>query len=151
MTIQGLDRLKRKLRTFPATVEAEIRAAMEVSANEVVALAKSLVPRDTGALAESIGWTWGDAPKGSMTLGKVGGTGNLVITIYAGDDKAFWARWVEFGTSPHTNAGMFAGSENPGTRAQPFFYPAYRAVRRRVKGRVTRAVNKAAKRIAVGG
>ncbi|QMV00164.1 HK97 gp10 family phage protein [Devosia sp. D6-9] len=151
MTIQGLDRLKRKLRTFPAAVEAEIRAAMEVSANEVVALAKSLVPRDTGALVESIGWTWGDAPKGSMTLGKVGGTGNLVITIYAGDDKAFWARWVEFGTSPHANAGMFAGSENPGTRAQPFFYPAYRAVRRRVKGRVTRAVNKAARRIASGG
>src|SRR5690606_25076602 len=99
---------------------------------------KSLVPVDSGALRDSIGWTWGDAPKGSITLGRVKATkeGDEVITIYAGtrnknlgDKDAFYVRFVEFGTqnmAPH-----------------PFFYPSYRALRRRVKSRVTREMKKA--------
>lgn len=153
--IQGLDRLNKKLRRLPDAARAEIAKAMEQSAAEVVALAQSLVPVDGGDLRDSIGWTWGDAPNGSMTLGTVRskgrGAGNMVVTIYAGDDKAWYARFVEFGTSPHVNGGRFAGSNNPGTAAQPFFYPAYRAVRKRVKGRVTRAITKSAKRVAAGG
>lgn len=151
--ILGLDRLKKKLRRFPSVVEAEIRAAMEVSANEIVALAKSLAPADSGTLRNSIAWTYGDAPQGSIVLGKVKGSqsGNLKITVYAGGPDAYYARFIEFGTAPHINGGRFAGSANPGTAAQPFFYPAYRATRKRAKGRVTRAVNKAAKRVAAGG
>lgn len=153
--VLGLDRLKRKLARFPQAVEAEIRAAMEQSANEIVALARSLAPVADGDLQRSIDWTWGEAPEGSMVLGKVkrggSGSGNSVITVFAGGGEAFYARFVEFGTAPHVNGGRFAGSSNPGTAAQPFFYPAYRASRKRAKGRVTRAVNKAAKRIAAGG
>lgn len=137
--VLGLDRLKRKLKRFPAVVEQEIRTAMETSANEIVALAKSLAPVDSGELRNSIGWTWGDAPEGAMVLGTVRGnrSGNLVITIYAGGGDAFYGRFVEFGTQ--------------NMPAQPFFYPSYRALRRRARGRVTRSVNKAAKRIAAGG
>lgn len=153
--IIGLDRLNRKLKAFPKAVEAEISAAMEQSANEIVALAKSLAPVDSGDLQMSIGWTWGDAPKGAMVLGRVKssgkGSGNLHITVFAGGGDAYYARMIEFGTAPHLNGGRFAGSKHPGTAAQPFFYPAYRATRKRAKGRVTRAVNKAAKRIAAGG
>jgi HK97 gp10 family phage protein len=153
MAVLGLARLQKKLKRIPEIAREEIAKAMEAGANEMVALAKNLVPRDSGELANSIGWTWGDAPKGAMVLGTVRAskTGNMVITIYAGDDQAFYARWVEFGTSGHENGGLFDGSQHPGTAAQPFFYPSWRAVRRRVKGRVTRAVNKAAKRAAAGG
>lgn len=154
MTILGLPSLRKKLKRLPELAAVEIRKAMEQSANEMVALAKSLVPRDSGDLASSIGWTWGDKPKGSMSLGQVKGgrgAGNLRITIYAGSSDAFYARWVEFGTSPHTNEGLFAGSEHPGTVAQPYFYPSWRAVRRGVKSRVSRAINKSAKRAAAGG
>lgn len=153
--VVGLERLNRKLRALPKAVEEEISKAMEQSANEIVAFAKSLAPVDDGDLQMSIGWTWGDAPKGAMVLGKVRssgrGAGNLQITVYAGGGDAFYARFVEFGTAPHINGGRFAGSDNPGTSAQPFFYPAYRATRKRAKGRITRAVNKAAKRVAAGG
>lgn len=151
--ILGLDRLRRKLKAFPKVAEEEIRKAMEASANEIVALAKSLVPKDSGSLAESIAWTYGDAPKGAIVLGKVKGSasGNLKITVYAGGPDAYYARFIEFGTAPHLNGGRFAGSANPGTSAQPFFYPAYRATRKLAKGRVTRAINKSAKRIAAGG
>ena len=154
MAVLGLARLQRKLKALPAAARADISKAMEAGANRMVALAKTLVARDSGDLANSIGWTWGDAPDGAMVLGQVKGvrgSGNLRITIYAGNDEAFYARWVEFGTSPHANEGLFAGSEHPGTDAQPFFYPSWRAVRRTVKGGVSRAINKSAKRIAAGG
>lgn len=32
---------------------------------------------------------------------------------------------LEFGTEPHVNAGQFAGTQHPGTTAQPFLTPAY--------------------------
>jgi len=136
--VQGLDRLRRKLtKTIPDRVRQRTRAAMEKGADEIVALAKSLVPVDSGALRDSIGWTWGDAPEGSITLGHVKASkdGDEAITIYAGtrnkrlgDKDAFYVRFVEFGTqnmAPH-----------------PFFYPAYRTLKRRVKGRITREMKK---------
>lgn len=157
----GLDRLTRKLKQFPDAVKDEIRTAMEASANEIVALAKSLTTSDR--VRAAIGWTWGDAPEGALVLGAVGGkgkgAGSLRITIYAGDAstmvgtkyKVQLARLLEFGTAPHVNQGRFAGSQHPGTTATPFFYPSWRAGRKRAKGRVTRAVNKATKRVAAGG
>lgn len=151
--ILGLDRLKKKLRRFPEAVEAEIKAALEQSANEIVALAKSLAPSDSGTLRNSIAWTYGDAPQGAIVLGKVraSNSGNLRITVYAGGPDAYYARFIEWGTAPHLNGGRFAGSQNPGTAAQPFFFPAFRANRKRAKSRITRAVNKAAKKVAAGG
>ncbi len=144
--VLGLDRLKRKLKRFPIAVQAEIRAAMEKGANEMVMLAKSLVPRDTGNLANSIGWTWGDAPEGSMALGEVrGGKGNLRIVIYAGDLSTMVGSRNQF---------QLARLQEFGTRdmpASPYFYVSWRALRKRTKGRVTRSVNKAARRIAAGG
>jgi HK97 gp10 family phage protein len=135
--IIGLEKLQKKLSAMPKLVKQEIRKALEQSAEEIVSLAKSLVPVDKGDLRDSIGWTYGDVPKGSIALGSVKAseiTGDLTITVYAGNSQAFYARWQEFGTQK--------------MQAQPFFYPAYRALRRRSKGRVTRAINKAAKKIA---
>jgi len=154
-TIRGLKRLQRKLNKLPAAVKQRIREAMEQGADEIVAMAKSLAPVGNytggGSLRDSIGWTWGRAPKGAMTIGKVQSVGgDLTITIYAGNSEAFYARWVEFGTAPHVNKGKFAGSQHPGTAAQPFFYVSFRANRRRVKGRVSRAITKAAKQVAAG-
>jgi HK97 gp10 family phage protein len=149
--IEGLKRLQAKLDRLPAKVKTRIREAMEAGAEEIVSMAKSLVPVNTGSLRDSIGWTWGRAPKGAMTIGTVEATGGeLTITIYAGSSDAFWARWIEFGTSQHVNAGLYAGSEHPGTSAQPFFYVSFRANRKRVKSRITRAINKAAKEVAAG-
>lgn len=151
-TIQNLKRLQKKLDRLPAVVKARIREAMEQGAEEIVALAKSLVPVDSGALKNSIGWTWGRAPRGAMTLGTVQSVGgDLTITIYAGDADAWYARFVEFGTKAHTAGGMFKGATIPAVPASPFFFVSYRALRRRVRGRITRGINKAAKQVAAGG
>jgi HK97 gp10 family phage protein len=150
--IIGMTKLQRKLKRLPLVVKEQIRKAMEQGAEEIVALAKSLVPVDSGALKNSIGWTWGRAPRGAMTLGTVQSVGgDLTITIYAGNEEAFWARWVEFGTKAHTAGGMFEGATIPAVPASPFFYVSYRALRRRVRSRITRGINKAAKQVAAGG
>jgi hypothetical protein len=48
------------------------------------------------------------------------------------------------------NGGKFKGSQHPGTAAQPFFYPSYRALKKRAKSRMSRAAKKAAQRVAAG-
>lgn len=136
-TVLGLESLRRKLKAIPQEAKAEIRKALEASAEEIVRLAKNLVPVDDGDLQMSISWTWGAAPKGSMVLGSVIGPSDkndLTITIYAGGGEAFYARWIEFGTQKMS--------------AQPFFLPAYRANRKRARARISRGVNKAAKKVA---
>lgn len=161
MAIIGLNRLKRKLTvTIPAHAEKATVEAMEQGATEMVALMKSLAPKKSGKLAASIGWTWGDAPKGALALGKMrgrGATGRKYITIYAGGGDAYYARFIEFGTQSHTITAKNAPAlhlhgdifveevEHPGSAAQPFFYPAYRALRKRVRGRITRQMKKAIK------
>jgi len=150
--IIGLAKLQRKLNRLPEVAKRRIMEAMEASADEIVRLAKSLVPvlkhpddrRRTGALRDSIGWTWGKVPKGAMTLGKVAEAslgGDLTITIYAGSrdkssgvDDAFYARWVEFGTQKMA--------------AQPYFYPSYRANKKSARRNIRSAVSKAAKEVA---
>lgn len=145
--ILNLDRLNKKLKRFPADVEQEVRKAMDQTATEMVAMMRSLVPVDSGALRDSINWTWGDAPQGAMVIGEVRqsgkGEGNLRITIYAGtrnkalgDMDAYYARFVEMGT-------RFM-------RARPFFFVSYRALRRRGKSRISRAIGKAARKMAAG-
>ncbi|QWY83568.1 putative tail component protein [Rhizobium phage RHph_X2_26] len=164
LRVIGLARLKKKFDRLPGEVRAEVRRAMEVVAQEIVDMAKSLVPvgdyAGGGALRESINWTWGKAPKGAMTLASVQGketAGDLTITVYAGDSEAFYARWVEFGTSAHSTApGALLKSnkrqggdrQHPGADARPFFFVSYRAKRRSAKARVSRAVTKAARKVA---
>jgi HK97 gp10 family phage protein len=138
--IQGLDRLRRKLKQMPEVIKEQIRQEMEKAAEQIVKMAKSLVPVDSGALRDSIGWTWGDPPGGAMVLAAAG-DGDLRITIYAGtrdkklgDMDAFYVRFVEFGTSKMS--------------AHPFFYPSYRANKKRAASRIRRAINKAVKQVA---
>lgn len=50
---------------------------------------------------------------------------------------AFYARYVEFGTTH--------------SAAEPFFFPGYRLLRKRVKGQIRYAMNKAVKEAARGG
>ncbi len=131
-----LKRLTRKLLyKIPQAAQNAVAEAMEQGAEEIVALMKSWAPEQSGALKRSIGWTWGDAPKGSVVFAQSRNRiGKLRITIYAGNDEAFYARWVEFGTQT--------------ARSHPYFYPAWRSKKRRVKGRITRTLNKGLKRAA---
>ncbi len=129
--VQGLDRFNKRWSAIPEMVRRAVIEEMEKQAHDVTEEMWSRAPHgETGRLGASIGWTWGDAPKGTMTLGTVGGReyGSLRITIYAGGDEAFYARFQEFGT-----ANMVAN---------PFFYPVWRAKKKKVKAGMSRALRK---------
>lgn len=133
MKIQNRERLRRKLAALPKAVKEEVRKGLAVSAAEIVDLQKRIVPVDTGNLRASIGWEYGDQQRIKYSQG-VGGDHELSVRISAGDTFARHAHLIEFGTVK--------------MRAQPFFYPAYRLGKKRAKSRISRATNKAARKVA---
>lgn len=153
--MKGRAALLGKLAALPQAVRDEVGAAIRQSADEIVAAQKRLAPKRTGALAASIVATRGGAaPKHAYRGGASGtqaGDPDLTMVISAGNARVRYAHLVEFGTAPHENKGLFAGSAHPGSRAEPYFFPPYRAYRRRAKGRVTRATKRAARKVAAGG
>lgn len=120
-------------RKIPQRVRHHLKQTMAQYAGKVVDSMEAFVPEDSGDLKNSIGWTWGAAPKGSLVLGAISGSNksDLVITIFAGDEEAYYARWVEFGT--------------PKIPASPFFFVSWRLNKRRVKAAMRRAVRKGLK------
>lgn len=142
--VKGLPQLKRKLEKLRTTTAPQVALAMEASAETICNMMRRLVPVDDGDLKASIGWTWGEAPKGSIKITSAK-NGRLILTIYAGDKKAFYARWIEFGTASHVQGGSRPGTQHPGTPPQPFFYPSYRANRKKVKRDISAAIRKAVK------
>lgn len=117
------------------------------SAEEMASLARSYAPKRTGKLAESIVVTPpGGAPPDYSQGIKAVPAGAFAVT--AGNKAVRYAHLVEYGTSPHTNEGVFKGTDNPGAPRQPFFWPAYRLIRKKMRSRAARALNKAAKDVA---
>lgn len=105
------------LKRIPAQVQAEVAKALDKSADEMAAAAKALAPEATGELAG--------------TIRVEAGPDALSRTVVAGDNSADHATWTEFGT-PHADA-------------EPFFWPAFRLLRKRREGQINRAVRKALK------
>lgn len=167
--IIGLQSLRTKLKKIPQEARSAIKQALAESADDMVATMKNLAPVsangshgwEPGMLQASIVATFGDGqvPKYAAFRQKRRGSKrsiqgkdpDLSVTITAGNDFVRYAHLVEFGTAPHVNGGRFAGTNHPGTAAQPFFYPGYRAHKKRVKAKIARATNRAAKKVAGGG
>jgi hypothetical protein len=74
------------------------------------------------------------------------------VEVFVGAGPLPQAIYKEFGTEPHINAGIFAGTQNPGTAPQPFMRPAWDSGGAKVlddlKKELWSEVDKAAKRAA---
>lgn len=145
ITKKTSDALARRLAAIPAEVAARIKPAILKSVNEVAADARTLAEasRDDGDLIGSIEAT---AP-GGMTPA-YGSDGqrklhDLQGAVTAGAPDVRHGHLVEFGTDPHINGGQFAGTQHPGTKAQPFMLPSWRLNRARVERRINTAIRKA--------
>lgn len=151
--ISGRERLLAKMKALPSAVRSAMKQSLAQSADELTDMQKRLAPVKSGALRESITQTWGGGKVAYSSLNAEAGAGDpdLTVRISAGNTKVRYAHLVEFGTAPHVVGGKFAGAQHPGTTAQAFFYPPYRALRRRIKSRMTRTSNKAAKQVAADG
>jgi HK97 gp10 family phage protein len=153
VTILGLDALDRKLKRMPAVAKERIRKAMAEGADEIVAMMKSLVPVESGELRDSIGWTWGKKPKyaQAIAVAKSKMADELTLTIFVGNARVRYAHLVEFATRAHINQGLFPGTQHPGTKAQPFFFVSWRALKRPVGNKIRRSIRAAARQVAAGG
>jgi HK97 gp10 family phage protein len=112
--------------------ETQITPALVKGGNEFATMAKTLAEssRDTGALIDSIEVTppGGTTPPYSQPGGShVAGPTEVVVT--AGNSHVRYAHLVEYGTAD--------------TEAQPFFWPAYRLLKKRIRNRINRAARKA--------
>jgi HK97 gp10 family phage protein len=147
--VRNKDRLYAKLKRLAPEAAAALTEEANKAADEMVSTAKAYAPVDDGDLRDSIVAT----RTGQMTpaYSQPGGSqvvpeGSVLVT--AGNTKARYPHLVEYGTRPHTNQGMFPGTQHPGTVAQPFFWVSFRLLRKRFRGRMTRAMNKAIKKVA---
>lgn len=145
ITKQTSDALTRRLAAIPAEVAERIKPAIAKSVNEVAADARTLAEasRDDGDLIGSIEAT---APGGTTPAYGTDGQRKLhdlqgAVTV--GSPEVRHGHLIEFGTDPHVNGGQFAGTQHPGTEAQPFLLPAWRLNKRRVESRINRAIRKA--------
>lgn len=144
--VQGVQQFRAKMRAIPVVVREEVARDMEVTANLIVRTMKSFAPRKTGALANSIGWTWGQAPEGSLTVGAVEEEG-LRITIFAGGAGKGTKRVVRKGSGIISDVARFQEFGTTRAPARPFFFPVWRANRRLVRGRISRAIRRAITRL----
>ena len=126
-TIENRRRLEGKLKALPNNGAEKVRKAIAKSAPELARTAQALAPVDTGELRKSIQHEIADDGL-SATVGS----------------KHYWARFVEFGTK----AGGKNRPDHPGTQAQPFLFPAYRILKKRIVGRIRRSVKAAVKEAA---
>lgn len=113
---------------MPRAVEVAARKSLAKGGEEIAETARQFAPYKSGALHASINWTFGDVNFSGKETAKIrsspGGateTGNIRVTVFVGE---FYGRFVEFGTV--------------NMDARPFFFPAYRVNKKRVKNRIVR-------------
>lgn len=133
-----------------ATRKSVARRALKIAGEPVAEGMRSRAAVDDGDLRDSILVTTkirGEAGKAAyaQTMRKTAGNKALavksmrearraakgsippVVMFIGPSTRAFHAHFVEFGTKPHINSGLFAGSQHPGTAPQPFIRPAWDA------------------------
>lgn len=135
------------LKAIPREVAKAEHDALRQNGQEATRIIRGDAPFEDGALISSVDWGFGDPPKGVLGAGKVKHTKvpkRLRISIWAGGSKAPHAHLVHNGTSERSTKGGASRGVMP---AQPFFWSNIRSLRRRMKGRLTRAGNKALKRL----
>jgi HK97 gp10 family phage protein len=148
--IIGADKLLAKFRALPKAVRDELEKATPAAAEETVAMMQRLAPRGkTGNLVQSIRTERKDDLRVLMVAG---GTAQTRREIRKGSgefsDEAFFA---EFGTKAHKAGGKFKGARIPAIPPRPFFFPAWRAMKKRVKAKLSRSITTGIKKVAKGG
>lgn len=146
--MEGLDKFSRTLRAIAADARAAMQSECDRSASQMVRLARALAPHRTGALAASIQAHSGPPPAHSQ--GKSLSGSGIGATVSFGSSDVRYGALVEFGTKPHEQPNNPYNRHHPGARANPFFWPAWRAERRRFTRRMGKAMRDAIRKQAMG-
>ncbi|MEW9838090.1 HK97-gp10 family putative phage morphogenesis protein [Mesorhizobium marinum] len=123
-------RLQRRIEAIPQAVREQVRPALMQSGEELAATMRRLAPVDEGDLRDSITVT--GPGQSTPAYSQPGGSqiaGELEVLVTAGNSDVRYPHLVEYGTAH--------------AAAQPFFWPAFRLGRKKLAGRIKRAVSKA--------
>ena len=126
---ESLRRFQERMRRIPLEVRRAVLPALVKGAEEIAADARRLAPEDDGDLVRSI-----RVEPGPNELSVVVRAGGELTTkpVRDGADASYdYAMAQEFGTAKMP--------------ANPFFWPAYRLNKKRVRARIARAIRKAIK------
>lgn len=131
--IDGLAELNALLETLPANIQGKVmRGALRAGQSVILAYAKQRVPvGPTSAENERMWGAYAGALRDSLKISTRLKNGVASASLTAGNKKAFYARFVEFGTKAHTIKSKtgkvlsFNGKEvpwvhHPGAKPQPF-------------------------------
>ncbi|MHA7882583.1 HK97-gp10 family putative phage morphogenesis protein [Nitratireductor rhodophyticola] len=106
--------------------------ALKKSGEELAAAQRALAPEDTGALKKSIAVTLpGESTPPYSQPGGSRVARDIEVIVTAGNSDVRYAHLVEYGTAD--------------TEANPFFWIAFRLLRKRLQNRINRAAKKAVK------
>lgn len=127
--VEGFERLKARIKALPEAAKKELKIANERNAAEFEALVRSIIPV-------------GDPENGHLrdSLAKGAGETETGVLVTIGGPRAPYPLHLEAG---HRNPD---GSHTP---AVPYWNPSKRVLRKKQKGRASRALNKAVKAIVV--
>ncbi|WP_320199882.1 HK97-gp10 family putative phage morphogenesis protein [Agrobacterium sp. rho-13.3] len=127
---QQSDRLKRRLDAIPRAVKAAVQPALAKAGQDLATMQRILAPRDSGDLQKSIAVTLpGETtpaysqPGGSRTAKE----NEVLVTV--GNTDVRYPHLVEYGTAT--------------AAAQPYFWPGYRLMKKKMASRIKRAISKA--------
>lgn len=130
--IEGAEQMQRAFRGISAAASENIAAALNKGAAEVAQHARLIAPVDDstrgGRLRADIRTFPADVSATGKTI-----RSRVSVGHYPG--TASYARQQEFGRRP--------SGRHPGHAAQPFMFPAYYSLRKRVRNRISRAVRAA--------
>ena len=168
--ITGIERVQKTLANYPVQAREHLISALNQGAEEVHRDAIALAPGrgsryGTGELKGAIevkqslaGFSATGAVGNFATQGDRGPEAGLERYIGVFPDRrgapGWYAAFVEFGTSPRVQGQRYtqrsgrartAKGTHPGTRPQPFMFPAWRANKQKILARLKRAITKAGK------
>lgn len=170
--VQGLNKWERQIRRIPVSALQVLKDSQGKNAEKLANSIRAFVPRGkTNRLFKSVNWRRGPPPAGSGILKPKILTdrqltlldNDLLVSVYAGDDAAYYARFVEFGTKAHAGrafkqqrwekatgraARMKRG--HAATRPRPFFYPVIRAYKDKIRRATAAAANRGIKKAVLG-
>lgn len=139
------------MRAMQTEVHDKLTRAIERWADRVVTEMRAMLAIAYPAVAPQveIAWTWGEAPSGAITVGKVGRNefDQMAVTVYARarNGSGFTAVWFEFGTAPRAQkkTGRYTGR----ITGASFFFGTYRANRRRIVSNLRSTLRRAVRNI----
>ena len=139
--IQGRAALMRRLNELAPNAEKYAAEAKLEIVKEAADKISADAPHDTGDYMSNIkGERQADNPHLAPVTGRTSKDPDA-CAVYA----PFIWRFLEFGTQPHENKGRFAGTQHPGTAAQPHIFDNWREFKPTAKKRINAAINRAVK------